>query len=736
MHRILIVTIAIVAAVLALVIVRGSPPRPLDAGAPEERFSAMRAREIQRAISVAPRPAGSRADAEARAKLAHALEGAGFRVEEQHTFACGRHSACAFVTNIVAVREGSDPNAPAVMIAAHHDSVPASPGASDDGAGAAAVVEAARAIGAGPDVRRTLVVLLTDGEEDGLLGAEAFAREHPLAKRVRAVVNVDARGSSGPSFMFETSANSAWLVSLYAKSVSRPATSSLFYEVYKRMPNDTDFTVFRRFAQGLSLANVGSIEHYHTSLDTIANADPGTLQHHGDQVLALARALADTDVDLDSPPPGEAVWFDVLSRFVARWPARATLPLAIVALVLVLFQALRLRALEVDRALAAWPASLAASLAGALLVGSILKAAGALPAPWIAHPLFAVVSMSSASIATGTAMTMLLVRGSEARVAWAGVWIAWALAAVGVAIVAPGAAWLFVVPALVAGLAAFVPHLGAASAIPVVAVALLWLPLVSPLYEALGMMAPPLVAVPSCFLAASIAPMVIDAKRRLLIVPTMTAVALMIGALVARPFDERVPQRVNVVTRQDEGDADARVYVNASWGAVAWGPEPAPMLAALGDRAGVRREYVLPWIASSPGVHVPRMDLASPEATDVTHTTDGANRVAHARLRSRRGASTLLLEVTDAARRGATVTANGAPSGMRGTVLALRGVPQEGVDVDITYQGDAPLDVVLYDSTSGAPMGSVAARAIAARPASAAPSQEGDVTVVSARLRL
>ena len=105
-------------------------------------------------------------------------------------------------------------------------------------------------------------------------------------KRVRMTVNVDSRGSRGPSQMFETSRGNAWLVSLMARTLERPVTSSLYYEVYKRMPNDTDFTVTRTIAAGVNFANTAAIENYHTPLDTLAVADLGTLQHH-----ALAKKI-------------------------------------------------------------------------------------------------------------------------------------------------------------------------------------------------------------------------------------------------------------------------------------------------------------------------------------------------------------------------------------------------------------------------------------------------------------
>src|SRR5207244_9576883 len=101
---------------------------------------------------------------------------------------------CAIVDNVIGKLEGSDPTLPAVLLSAHYDSVPASPGASDDGIGTATIMETARALTAGEKPKRSIIVLLADGEEDGLLGAEAFVVSHPLAKTVKLAVNVDSRG--------------------------------------------------------------------------------------------------------------------------------------------------------------------------------------------------------------------------------------------------------------------------------------------------------------------------------------------------------------------------------------------------------------------------------------------------------------------------------------------------------------------------------------------------------------
>lgn len=83
--------------------------------------------------------------------------------------------------NVVADLPGSDPAlAPRiVLVGAHLDSWAAGTGAVDNGAGVAATLEAVRILKAlSLKPRRTIRVVLYGGEEEGLLGSEAYARQH------------------------------------------------------------------------------------------------------------------------------------------------------------------------------------------------------------------------------------------------------------------------------------------------------------------------------------------------------------------------------------------------------------------------------------------------------------------------------------------------------------------------------------------------------------------------------
>jgi hypothetical protein len=725
MRRALAITTVLFAVLCIVARLRYAPPAPAPRDTAPDRFSAERARDVQRTLSEneATRTLGSIGNEHGRKAIAEALERAGFAVERQKAVSCTYHGFCAHVENIIAVLEGSRANAPGILVAAHHDSVPVSHGASDDGAGAAAIVETARALAAGPKLRHLLIVLLTDGEEAGLLGAEAFAKESAWAKRVRAVINVDSRGSAGPSQMFETSKDNAWLIAAMAEHVPRPSTTSLFYEVYKRMPNDTDFTVLKALGSGVNFANIARIEHYHTPLDSFANADPGTLQHHGDNALGMARALDSADLE-KAPPSGDATWFDVMAFGIVRWPERMTLPLALVALVLALLAAHRLRAWGLG--VAGGVTALVAATVAALVVGLLLKLFGALPAPWIAHPIASSIALHFASGAAGSAIGLLF-RSENPRSLFAGVWLIWAVIGVGAASVAPGTAFLFVVPALVALLVALVSFEAACIA-GAVAAALVLFPLALALYDALGFMAPAMTALPSILLVTTVLPMIGGLNRRAPLALAGASIIAVIAAAIVPKFSADVPQRTNVVFRQEES-GDAKVFVDTAWGPTSWGAPPASMVRAL--EAGSRVGHEAPFSWSIPALYAPapRIEAPLPEVNVRGTQVEGGHRKVTLVARSLRRAPNLALVLPQG--RAMTVRVEGKTAIPRwGYVVGMKAVPDQGMEIAIDATGPEPIAGWLLDQTDGVPDGTIARAAVMARPRDAVPTQDGDVTVL------
>ena len=133
---------------------------------------------------------------------------------------------------------------PALLLSCHHDSVGAGPGASDDGAAVASLLEIAGILARETPLPRPVILLFTDGEEIGLTGARGFSRFNETADRIGMVINLEARGSSGGSLMFETSRGNSWIIDQMAQGVQRPMSSSAYVTVYRTMPNSSDLTVF------------------------------------------------------------------------------------------------------------------------------------------------------------------------------------------------------------------------------------------------------------------------------------------------------------------------------------------------------------------------------------------------------------------------------------------------------------------------------------------------------------
>jgi Peptidase family M28 len=319
---------AIVVSVLTIAQIR--PPAPVPSGAPETAFSAERAFRHVQAIARAPRPVGSDAHRAVGEYLQVELRALGLAPESQERVAMSPHGTAAWVRNVIARMPGTRPGSAAVLLATHYDTVPHTPGAGDAAAGVAALLETARALKAGAPLASDVIFLFSDAEEIDYLGARTVVREHPWLADVGVMLNFEARGHTGPAYMFETSPRNGLLIEALAEAAPYPTASSLMFEIYRRMPNDTDFTVFKQAGvPGLNFAFIGGPTHYHMPLDTPENLDLGSLQHHGSYALALARHLGDQD--LRQPPEDDRVYFDLFGRVLVHHPQAWVWPLAILA---------------------------------------------------------------------------------------------------------------------------------------------------------------------------------------------------------------------------------------------------------------------------------------------------------------------------------------------------------------------------------------------------------------------
>jgi Peptidase family M28 len=337
----------LIAVVAAVAIFSLRAPTASTDNAPAAEFSAQRALVHVRAIAVAPHPIGSPENERVRNYLVAQLSGLGFN--PQVFRALGMRSTKGGIaigdTESVVGRLPGTANSGAIMLVAHYDSVSRVPGAADDATGVAAILEAARALRAGSSLKNDLILLFTDGEEVGLLGAHAFADFHPWMKDVGLIMNFEARGSKGPALLFETGPNNAALLQSVARSASHPVGSSLFYALYKLLPNDTDFTVFRRQnIRGLNFAFGENLEAYHSRFDTVDNLSSSSLQHHGSYALDLTRAFGDMNLPELQKQKGDGVFFDWLGAHFITYRQSWVLPgqiLVSLGLVVLIFVSMR-----------------------------------------------------------------------------------------------------------------------------------------------------------------------------------------------------------------------------------------------------------------------------------------------------------------------------------------------------------------------------------------------------------
>lgn len=442
-----------------LSVYRHLPPAARPASAPLTEFSSGRALEHVRIIAQKPHPIGSQEHASVRDYLIEQLKGLGLSPEVQKSSIISSRSGISFsggaVENIVARLEGTS-DSKAVMLAAHYDSVPTGPGASDDASGVAALLETARVLRQGPPLSNDVILLLTDGEEAGMLGASAFVKHHPWAKDVSLVMNFEARGNRGPVVMFETSDQNGWIISEFAESALHPVTNSLMYDVYKILPNDTDMTEFKK--AGMSGFNFGYIYgagHYHTLTDTADNIDSSSIQHQGAYALALTRHFG--NLSLDNIKADDAVYFDVLGWSVLHYPKSWVKPLtAIVTLIFIaiLVAGLRRKQLTVKGLVFGF---LAFILTLALTLGMLFLMWWGIKTihshyEWIRGDIYNstlyLVSFAALTIALLSLLYEVFSRKVALRDLWMGALCWWLILMIATGLLLPGASYLFMWPLL------------------------------------------------------------------------------------------------------------------------------------------------------------------------------------------------------------------------------------------------------------------------------------------------
>jgi len=589
-------------------------PKPADAAA--QSFSATRAFADIKAIADKPHPVGSAEHERVQAYLVRRLAAMGLQPQlqaERITQEDVGRTISSPVRNVIGVLKGADSSKPAVLVIAHYDTVPDSPGAADDTSGVATLLEIARALKAGPKLPHDVVFLFSDGEELGLMGAGAFFRDNPLVRHIGAVVNFDVRGDAGRSFMYETGPKNADAVAMWRAKAPSPSGNSLATAIYKRMPNGTDFTLgAQRGLPGLNFAFLGDEAAYHSALATPAHLNLGSVQHLGDQGLAAVRAFAERLPAQTS----DSVYSDVLGLFLIQYGVAFGWVLFVVTALCVftaIFMAQRAASYAWGRGFVAAIAALVLPAAGLWLAGfwfgdihHFLR---------LAH--FDFLLAGAALLALGAALlgANLFVPARRAAV-WQWLMLALLLLAAVLQVHLPEGAFVIVWPLLAAALVAllrFAVYRGQDRAVPAVAAAVIGAIVVaqatmlgSIFFTSLGVSAPLVLMLP----LVVVLPVLLlvpgrSVPRAIHLVVLLAGVMLFAHGRYAAPTAERPhPSTIRYVVDQDRGKAYRIDYLNAGddWTRSALGSDP--HFAALPFT-----QHMPFWWAAAKSVPVPKAAL-------------------------------------------------------------------------------------------------------------------------------
>jgi len=697
----------VVLAIWALAIWGRGGPAPLPADAPAQVFSAARA-EIALAQLLGPErphPAGSAENEAVHARLLAALAALGVKSTTLNTMSCygeQRWGAiiCGQIGDVIAeVRPGQGK---AIVLMAHLDSVPAGPGAADDGAGVAALLESIRALKADPRVGgHPVLALFTDGEEDGLLGAAAFVRDARWREQVGVAVNVEARGNRGPSLLFQTSPGNGALVDLYARNVKYPATSSLYGEIYKFLPNDTDMTPFLKAGlTGYNFAFVGNVAQYHTPLDRIEGLDPASLQSQGDAVLGLTRGLKSADfAHLKS---GDAIDLDIMGWWLPRLDAGWALPLSLLIFAVIALAAWVRREgvpLSVGAALMPPLLLLSAGVAGFILQAIVAWISGHAD-PAYAHPLL--LRLALAFAVWGIALTSS--RRATAYICW--LW----LAGLGVAAawLLPGLSPYFLFPAAVA--AVTLPF--GLRALPALAALMVWIGLTANAEPLMGLAITPIFTLPAAMGLIALLPL-LKARRGQAVLCGALALMAAIAAGFVPAYDAAHPQRLNLLYVEDGRQA----YWLASTG----DRLPPALRAAAHFSASpenrIERGFAAP--AGTPQFTAPSAQVAR-NGADITLTFNGSS-----------AADSMALVVPQKAGLQSITLGGITTPAPAGQVVLFCSTPA-CARAEVTLHLAEPTSLLLMERRFGLPVkGAALAKA---RGELAMPSQSGDMIILASRI--
>lgn len=680
-----------------------------------------------------PHPVDSAANDGVRERLVAELRAIGLSPRVTDDFACngGKDSptvSCARVRNVLATFGAAEGKH--VLMVSHYDSTPAGPGAADDGIGVAAMIETAAALKE-RKLARPVTLLFNEGEEAGLLGARAFLERNPLADRVESLVNLEARGVTGPAVMFETSRPNGLAVAAFADAAENPVANSLTTDFYGLIPNSTDVAVFEeRGWTTLNFAVIGNETRYHSPGDTVEALDPRSVAHMGRQALAVTERLATRGVAGES---GEKLYTDLLGRALLVMPM--AVGLALLAALLVLFGWIAWRRRPgVARA----SGTVLAAMAGAALLSLVLQVAiGMVRAGeyWRAFPEAKGLAVYLTALLASAAALLWIARGVDRSRLRAGFWLVFLVIGALLSLVAPGAAIFFLLPPLLAGAGMLLRRrwqraAQVAALLAWAALFLTWAPLLSSSETLLDMdsawMFAPVAALLMLPVLIELTPVLRPQPRKgALAAFALLALAGWAGAALIPAYSENRKQAFGIeYVRDEEG---------ARWMVVNDGASLPAVFAAFEPGAEVPWSARTRWTAPAPD-----LPLEPPVLKKVGEQATREGRLIRLRLRMN-GAKSVVLRAEPqsdlrAAAAGGSVQRFGAGDPRSHYAFRCHGRSCDGLTVSLLTGSREPFEATVIGTRSGLP--DAARPLVAARPRNAAPQYSADSMVTATKVRL
>ena len=200
--------------------------------------------------------------------------------------------------NVIGEIRGSVHPEEIVLIGAHLDSWDVCPGAHDDGAGVAHVLEAARLIlSSGPRPRRTIRVVLFINEENGLRGGRAYARDHAaeIPSHVLAI-ETDSGGFAPLGFAVTPARRCLPLLTSIGETLEHLALGHLMGG-----GGGADISPLRNAGvpvMGLRVVTDRYFDYHHSAKDTLDKVHPRELARGAAAVAIMALGVADMEPGL------------------------------------------------------------------------------------------------------------------------------------------------------------------------------------------------------------------------------------------------------------------------------------------------------------------------------------------------------------------------------------------------------------------------------------------------------